>query len=705
MAQKLVIVESPAKANTIAKFLGKTYKVEASNGHIRDLPKSQLGIDVENNFEPKYITIRGRGEILDRLKKEAKKADKVYLATDPDREGEAISWHLQHILKMDENKAARISFNEITKDAVKNAIKSPRKIDKDLVNAQQARRLLDRLVGYEISPLLWRKVRKGLSAGRVQSVATRMVCDREDEIDAFVPEEYWSLDVLLSSKDKAMEVTAQFAGKAGETKRMELHSKEEVDAVLSAVRGQDFLVKKLETRNRSVKPSPPFTTSSLQQEAARRYGFSTRRTMVLAQQLYEGIDIKGIGTTGLVSYIRTDSVRVAEEAQQAAAALIREKYAEEYCPKTPNVYKGRGSAQDAHEAIRPTNLELAPAAVKASLSRDQHKLYLLIYNRFLASQMTPAVYETRSAHIEAGGYRFRTSVSNVVFNGYQAVYVDADTEEEEKEPAGKLDDRLVEGAVLIEKEPLPQQHFTQPPARYTEASLVRALEEQGIGRPSTYAPIISNIIDKGYVAREEKALMPTELGTIVTDLMKEYFANIVDVAFTAEMEGKLDSVEAGETDWHDVLAEFYGPFEKELKYADEKIEKIVIEDEVTDVICDKCGANMVIKMGRYGKFMACPNYPDCRNIKPILNTIDTACPKCGGKVVVRNSRKGRTFYGCDQYPACDFISWYEPLEEKCPECGSYMLIKRRKKDGNMIECSNPECKHSYFAEKKEEDEA
>nr|WP_122013499.1 type I DNA topoisomerase [Maliibacterium massiliense] len=698
MASKLVIVESPAKAKTIAKFLGRGYKVEASNGHVRDLPKSQLGIDIENNFTPKYITIRGRGEIIDRLKKEAKGASRVYLATDPDREGEAISWHLAHLLKIDPQQACRISFNEITKEAIRSAMKSPRSIDLSLVDAQQARRLLDRLVGYQISPILWRKVRKGLSAGRVQSVATRMVCDREEEIDAFQPKEYWSIDVQLCGKDTPVEVTAQFTGKE-DGKRMALDDKQAVDAVLAAVKGQDFVIAKLETTKKTARPSAPFTTSSLQQEAARRYGFSTKRTMVLAQQLYEGVDIKGVGLVGLVSYIRTDSVRVAQEAQAAAAALIREKYGADFCPEKPNVYKGKSDAQDAHEAIRPTSLDLAPEQVKASLSRDQYKLYTLIYNRFMASQMTPAIYQVQSAIIACAGYRFRTSVSSLVFKGYRAVYIDGDKDQDK---GGKLDERLSEGLRMSASEILPQQHFTEPPSRYNEALLVRALEEQGIGRPSTYAPIISTILDKGYVQREGKFLKPTELGIIVTKLMKEYFTDVVDIAFTAEMEKRLDDVEEGSADWHKILTDFYGPFAKSLAHADKAIEKITIQDEVTDIICEKCGANMVIKMGRYGKFYACPNYPKCHNIKPILQTIDAPCPKCGGQVLVRHSRKGRLFYGCKNYPQCDFVSWEMPIKDKCPQCGSYMVRKRDKKGTEVHQCANTQCSYHVTVETPEE---
>ena len=688
-APKLVIVESPAKAKTIAKYLGKGYKVEASNGHVRDLPKSQIGVDVEHGFEPKYITIRGRGEIIDRLKREAKSASAVYLATDPDREGEAISWHLAHLLKIDETSLCRIEFNEITKDAIKRAIKSPRAIDLDLVDAQQARRLLDRLVGYQISPILWRKVHKGLSAGRVQSVATRIVCDREAEIQAFVPEEYWTLEAQIACDDPKAELTVQYVG-AKDEKNANLKNEEEVKRVVACVEKTPFVIDKIEKSEKRTRPSAPFTTSSLQQEASRRYGFSTKRTMVLAQQLYEGVEVKGMGPVGLITYIRTDSVRIADEAREAAKQVILSEYGPEYYPETPNIYKGKNGAQDAHEAIRPTTLDLSPQLLKASLSRDQYRLYTLVYNRFLASQMTPAVYEVCAAKIESGEYRFRASASRLVFAGYRKVYLDKE-EKAEKEPA-KLDEHLAEGMRMHAVSCTPAQHFTEPPARYTEAMLVRALEEQGIGRPSTYAPIISTILDKGYVRREGRLLVPTELGQIVTGLMKEYFTDIVDVAFTADMEKKLDSVESGQSDWRSILADFYGPFEETLKEADAKIEKIVIEDEVTDIICEKCGANMVIKNGRNGRFYACPNFPACRNTKSILQTVDgVSCPKCGGRVIVRRSKRGRVFYGCENYPECDFNSWDMPAPVKCPDCGGYMVKKRSRSGEQTYQCANPEC--------------
>jgi DNA topoisomerase-1 len=698
-APKLVIVESPAKAKTIAKYLGKGYKVEASNGHVRDLPKSQIGVDVEHGFEPKYITIRDRGEIIDRLKREAKSASAVYLATDPDREGEAISWHLAHLLKIDEKSLCRIEFNEITKDAIKKAIKSPRAIDLDLVDAQQARRLLDRLVGYQISPILWRKVHKGLSAGRVQSVATRIVCDREEEIQAFVPEEYWTLAATIESEDPKVTLQVQYVG-AKDEKNARLPNREAVDRVIRVVSDAPFVVDKIETSEKRVRPSAPFTTSSLQQEASRRFGFSTKRTMVLAQQLYEGVEVKGIGPVGLITYIRTDSVRIADEAREAAKALILSEYGPEYYPQQPNVYKGKNGAQDAHEAIRPTTLDLNPRVVKASLSRDQYRLYTLVYNRFVASQMTPAVFETCAAKIHADEYRFRASASHVIFQGYRKVYMEND-ETQSQEPA-KLDEHLREGLCLRAAACTPTQHFTEPPARYTEAMLVRALEEQGIGRPSTYAPIISTILDKGYVRREGRLLVPTELGGIVTGLMKEYFTDIVDIAFTADMEKKLDSVESGNSDWRQILTDFYGPFHETLEEADAKIEKIVIEDEVTDIICEKCGANMVIKNGRNGRFYACPNFPACRNTKSILQKVDAICPKCGGQVIVRRSRRGRVFYGCENYPQCDFNSWDMPVNEKCPVCGGYMVKKRNRAGQQVYRCANAECSGEMILNQQEE---
>ncbi len=698
MGQKLVIVESPAKAKTIGRFLGRNYKVEASMGHIRDLPKSQIGVDVEKGFEPKYITIRGKGEILSKIRKEAKNADKIFLATDPDREGEAISWHLAHILHIDENEPCRIEFNEITKQAIKNAIKTPRKINMKLVDAQQARRVLDRLVGYKISPLLWRKVKKGLSAGRVQSVATRMICDREQQILDFVPEEYWTIDGNFLDPVSGKIFQARFSGT--KTEKLELPNEEEVKKIIEALTDVEFQVVRVRKGEKKRNAPPPFTTSSLQQEASRKLGFTTRRTMMVAQQLYEGIDIKGEGTVGLVSYIRTDSTRISQEAQGNALDYIQHQFGAEYAPETPNQYKGRRSAQDAHEAIRPTSINRNPDAIKDSLSRDQYKLYKIIYERFLASQMTPARYDTLSIHIQGDQFLFKAYGSHLIFPGYTKVYEEGrDDNEEERDTQLPL---LEEGQKIKLRELLPEQHFTQPPSRYTEASLVKALEEDGIGRPSTYAPTISTILARGYIRREKKNLIPTELGMIVTDLMKKYFKDIVDIQFTAEMENKLDGVEEGITDWKRVIEEFYQPFVKTLSEADKNLEKIEIEDEVSDVICEKCGSNMVYKMGRYGRFLACPNFPACRNTKAIVEELDVPCPKCGGKLVIRKSKRGRTFYGCDKYPECDFVSWERPVAENCPRCGSYMVAKQDKR-GKYHQCSSDECGHRYELEEQNEE--
>ncbi|HHW70020.1 MAG TPA: type I DNA topoisomerase [Clostridiales bacterium] len=696
MAQKLVIVESPTKANTIKKFLGKGYKVEATMGHVRDLPKSQFGIDIENNFTPKYITIRGKGKTLNKLKKEAKSADIVYLATDPDREGEAISWHLAHVLNIDEDAQCRIEFNEITKDAVRNAIKKPRTIDMNLVNAQQARRILDRIVGYNISPLLWRKVKKGLSAGRVQSVATRIVCEREREIEDFKPEEYWSLKGIFEDEDSSSSLEASFYGKPEE--KIELKTEEQVNKIIEELDGVQYRVDSVKKGSRRRNPSPPFITSSLQQEASRKLGFSTKKTMVLAQQLYEGIEIEGEGAVGLITYMRTDSTRISKEAQNQARKYIEEKYGKEYVPKVAKQYKTKKNAQDAHEAIRPTSVMREPDKIKASLNREQYRLYKLIYDRFIASQMTAAVYETMSVHILGGKYLFKANGSRMVFPGFTIVYQEGSDDEKEEEDI--MLPMLKEGQTLQLKEFVPEQHFTKPPPRYTEASLVRALEEMGIGRPSTYAPTISTIITRGYIEREGRQLVPTELGFIVNDLMMEHFPDIVDYQFTADMEAQLDQVEEGKKEWRDILKEFYPSFKEDLEKADKRIEKIEIQDEETDVVCEKCGANMVIKNGRYGKFLACPNFPKCRNTKPIIETIDVDCPKCGASVVVRKSKKGRKFYGCEQYPNCDFISWDMPSNEKCPQCGEFMVVKNnRKKDEKILKCSNKNCKYEKVVEK------
>lgn len=698
---KLVIVESPAKARTISKFLGRSYKVEASQGHVRDLPKSQLGVDVEHDFEPKYITIRGRGEVLERIRKEAKGAKSIILATDPDREGEAISWHLATILGIDPESACRVEFNEITEKTVKNAIKEPRAVNMQLVNAQQARRLLDRLVGYKISPLLWVKIKKGLSAGRVQSVATRMVVDREQEIEQFEPEEYWYVDAQLRAGGKQLQ--ARLISLDGE--RVILSDAEQANEAKARVEKGGFVIRSVKRGERRKHPAAPFTTSNLQQEASRKLGFTTAKTMQVAQQLYEGVDIEGRGTLGLISYIRTDSVRLSDEAVAAAREMIAERYGEQFVPEKPNVYKGRKSAQDAHEAIRPTNLELRPEEIKASLTKDQYNLYRLVYLRFVACQMADALYETQQIEIASdSGVVLRSSAERLKFAGFTAVYEEGtDDAPNQDEHGSSLMADVSEGdhAELLSDEAT--QHFTQAPARYTEASLVRALEEKGIGRPSTYAPTISTILARGYVMREKKQLFPTELGIMITDMMKEYFADIVDIAFTAGMEEQLDEVEEGKLDWHKVLSDFYGPFEKTLENAESKIEKVEIKDEVSDVPCDKCGAMMVYKLGRYGRFLACPNFPECRNTKAIQVEIDAPCPKCGGKLLQKTSRKGRKFYGCERYPECDFVSWDMPVSEKCPKCGSYMTLSHTKK-GDFYVCANENCRERVAAPQKEENE-
>ncbi len=694
MANKLVIVESPAKAKTIGKFLGRGYKVEASQGHVRDMPKSQIGVDVENGFEPKYITIRGRGEILNRIRKEARSASKIYLATDPDREGEAISWHLANVLGIAEDAPCRIEFHEVTSKAVKAAVKNPRTINMDLVNAQQARRVLDRLIGYKISPLLWRKVKKGLSAGRVQSVATKMICDREEEIDIFVPEEYWTISAPFTiGKAK---VSARFTGFGGE--KAELHNQQEAQAVVDACRDATFRVSIIKKGERRKYPAAPFTTSNLQQEASRKLGFTTQKTMQIAQQLYEGVEIAGEGSQGLVTYIRTDSTRIADEALEAVRAMIADNYSAEYLPEKPNIYKTRSSAQDAHEAIRPTDILRRPDAIKASLSRDQFKLYKLIYERFVSSQMTPAVYDTLSVDIDAStGARFHFNAQKLRFAGFTAVYEEGQDDAAEEASVNNLPE-LEEGMAAEAGEIQPDQHFTQPPPRYTEASLVRTLEEKGIGRPSTYAPTISTIISRGYVARENKRLIPTELGKIVNDMMCKNFPNIVDIAFTAGMEEELDEVEAGKAEWHSIIADFYGPFEKTLEEADKNIEKVAIEDQVSDVPCEKCGAMMVYKMSRYGKFLACPNFPECRFTMALPKNIGVPCPKCGAELLERISRKGRKFYGCEKYPECDFVSWDRPVADKCPVCGERMVLKSGPKDTLFHVCVNENCRHRVQVE-------
>ena len=701
--QKLVIVESPAKAKTIEKFLGKGYKVEASQGHVRDLPKSQIGVDPSHDFAMKYITIRGRGDILARIRKEAKAADVIYLATDPDREGEAISWHLANVLDIDTAQKCRIEFHEITKKAVKDAISHPRAIDMDRVDAQQARRALDRLVGYKISPLLWAKIKKGLSAGRVQSVATRLVVDREREIEAFLPEEYWDVTAKFEAPtQKGRKVSCDAKLVLLDGKKAVIHNEAEAKAAKKRILNAAFTVSQCKQGERLKRPQPPFTTSSLQQEASRKLNFSTAKTMQVVQQLYEGIDLGKAGTVGLVTYIRTDSVRVSEEAVAAARGFIQTQFGNEYCPEKPNQYKGRKNAQDAHEAIRPTYVDHTPESVKAYLTKEQFNLYRLIYTRFLASQMKPAVFQTLTADLSGGGAVMRYYGEHMTFAGYRAVYIES-TDDEQETPESILP-VLEEGGSVSFTSVNAEQHFTQPPARYTEASLVRTLEEKGIGRPSTYAPTITTIISRGYVSREKKRLYPTELGYMVTDVMLEYFAPIVDVDFTAQMEKKLDEVEEGQEDWRAVLRDFYPPFEKMLDEAEKHIEKVEIQDEVSDVPCDKCGAMMVYKMGRFGRFLACPHVPECRNAKPILTYIDTPCPKCGARLMEKTSKKNRKFYGCEKYPECDFVSWEKPIPEKCPKCGSYMVEKRGKRGEHIHLCANETCRYKETVAKEEKDE-
>ena len=701
--QKLVIVESPAKAKTIEKFLGKGYKVEASQGHVRDLPKSQIGVDPSHDFAMKYITIRGRGDILARIRKEAKAADVIYLATDPDREGEAISWHLANVLDIDTAQKCRIEFHEITKKAVKDAISHPRAIDMDRVDAQQARRALDRLVGYKISPLLWAKIKKGLSAGRVQSVATRLVVDREREIEAFSPEEYWDVTAKFEAPtQKGRKVSCDAKLVLLDGKKTVIHNEAEAKAAKKRILNAAFTVSQCKQGERLKRPQPPFTTSSLQQEASRKLNFSTAKTMQVVQQLYEGIDLGKAGTVGLVTYIRTDSVRVSEEAVAAARGFIQTQFGNEYCPEKPNQYKGRKNAQDAHEAIRPTYVDHTPESVKAYLTKEQFNLYRLIYTRFLASQMKPAVFQTLTADLSGGGAVLRYYGEHMTFAGYRAVYIES-TDDEQETPESILP-VLEEGGSVNFTSVNAEQHFTQPPARYTEASLVRTLEEKGIGRPSTYAPTITTIISRGYVSREKKRLYPTELGYMVTDVMLEYFAPIVDVDFTAQMEEKLDEVEEGQEEWRAVLRDFYPPFEKMLDEAEKHIEKVEIQDEVSDVPCDKCGAMMVYKMGRFGRFLACPNFPECRNAKPILTYIATPCPKCGARLMEKTSKKNRKFYGCEKYPECDFVSWEKPIPEKCPKCGSYMVEKRGKRGEHIHLCANETCRYKETVAKEEKDE-
>ena len=692
MAKNLVILESPSKAKTVKKILGQNYKIEACVGHIRDLPKSSFGVDVENDFEPKYITIRGKGDILAHLRKLAKSAKKVYLATDPDREGEAISWHLVHALKLDPKNTERIVFNEITQAAVKKALKEARQIDMDLVDAQQARRVLDRMVGYRISPLLWKKVRKGLSAGRVQSVVLKLVCDREEEIDDFMPEEYWTFDVDLSPVGGKGKLTARY--NMSDNNKQELKTEADVKKVMSAAKKGEFKVTEVKQGTRQKKPPAPFTTSTLQQEASKLFGYATSKTMRIAQQLYEGIDIKGEGTVGLVSYIRTDSPRISDEAYGDAKDIITASYGDNYLPAERVEYKSKGRTQDAHEAIRPTSAIRKPEEIKASLTGEQFKLYKLIWERFIGSQMNPAVYDTLSVKISAGGVNFRASGSVLKFDGYLAVY--SKNEESEKDSTMPP---LKEGDQLKAVEYKPAQHFTQPPPRFSEGNMVRTMEDLGIGRPGTFAQTITTLMNRGYVTKENKVLYPTELGEIVNDIMCEYFDNVVDVDFTAKMEDALDRVELGEEEWKNIIREFYPPFAEKIIDAEEKIGDIEIKDEVTDVVCELCGRNMVIKFGRFGKFLACPGFPDCRNAKPMFEEAGVDCPLCDdGKVVIKKSKKNRKYFGCDKFPDCDFISWNLPTGENCPECGKFMVEKGRKK--RVFACS--ECTYAIEAPEREE---
>lgn len=681
MAHYLVIVESPAKVKTIKKFLGSNYSVAASNGHVRDLPKSQMGINIENDYEPKYITIRGKGDILANLRKEVKKADKVYLATDPDREGEAISWHLANALKLEDKKMSRITFNEITKNAVKASLKDARNIDMNLVDAQQARRVLDRMVGYRISPLLWAKVKRGLSAGRVQSVALRLIADREAEIDAFIPEEYWTLDVILKVKGEKRPLTAKFYGT--EKQKRIIGSKEELDQIIKAVESEDYKIADIKKSERIRKAPLPFTTSTLQQEAAKVLNFGTQKTMRIAQQLYEGIDIKGNGTVGVITYLRTDSTRISEEADASARQYIEENYGKEYVADGTGGKKNEKKIQDAHEAIRPTDISRTPASLKDSLSRDQLRLYQLIWKRFAASRMQPAKYETVSVKIGAGEYRFTVSTSKVVFEGFRTVYTEAD---EEKEESNVLVNGLSMDTSLTKEDFDTKQHFTQPPAHYTEATLVKTLEELGIGRPSTYAPTISTILGRRYVTKEAKNLYITEVGEVVNNIMKQSFPSIVDENFTANMEGLLDMVEEGKVEWKELIRNFYPDLNEAVEVAEKELESVKIEDEVTDVICEECGRNMVIKYGPHGKFLACPGFPECKNTKPYLEKIGVPCPVCGKEVVIRKTKKGRKYYGCENNPECEFMSWQKPSKERCPECGNYMLEK-----GNKLVCVDEKC--------------
>ena len=688
MPKYLVIVESPAKVKTIKKFLGSNYEVLASNGHVRDLPKSRLGVDVEHDYEPKYITIRGKGDILAALRRASKKADKVYLATDPDREGEAISWHLAEALKLDEKKQQRITFNEITKSAVKESLKHARPIDMDLVDAQQTRRILDRMVGYLISPLLWKKVKRGLSAGRVQSVALRIIGDREDEINAFIPQEYWTMDAELQIPGEKKPLIAHFYGTS---KKLAIESSAQLEEIKAALSDKKYIVEEVKKGERTKKAPTPFTTSTLQQEAANALNFSTQKTMRLAQQLYEGVEIKGSGTVGLITYLRTDSTRISDEADAAARTYIQEQYGAEYVAEKVEANNSGKKIQDAHEAIRPTDISRTPQEVKDSLSRDQFRLYQLIWKRFAASRMTPARYETITVKVGAGEYRFNVSTSRIAFEGFRSVYIDSN---EEKEETNAMAGKIEPGTELALQALDCKQHFTQPPAHYTEATLVRTLEELGIGRPSTYAPTITTIIARRYVVKENKNLYMTELGEIVNNIMKDAFPSIVDVNFTANMESLLDSIGDGKVHWKTVVENFYPDLDEAVQAAEKNLEKVEIADEETDVVCEECGRNMVIKYGPHGKFLACPGFPECRNTKPYLEKIGVACPLCGKDIVIRKTKKGRRYYGCEGNPECEFMSWQKPVAKKCPQCGGYMVEK-----GNRLVCADKAC--GYVCAKEE----
>ena len=659
MADKLIIVESPAKANTIKKFLGGSTKVVASMGHIRDLPKSKMGVDIEHDFEPEYINIRGKGDLIKSLKKDAKNAKKVYLATDPDREGEAIAWHLAHILEIPEDSVCRVTFNEITKETVKESIKNPRKIDMNLTDAQQARRVLDRIVGYKISPLLWKKVRRGLSAGRVQSVAVKLIVDREEEIEAFIPQEYWNIYARLLEKKSKKDFTAKFYGKDG--KKIEIHSKEEVDDILKKIENGKYVVTDVKKAEKKRNPAPPFTTSTMQQEASRKLGFTLKKTMSVAQGLYEGVSVGEKGTVGLITYMRTDSTRISEEARAAAKKQITKNYGENYYEN--RYFKTKENAQDAHEGIRPTYVDLEPDKIKEFLSNDQYKLYRLIYNRFLASQMATAIYDTVSANIDVNSYNFKVNGQTLRFKGFMTLYVETEDNKKEEEDVSIPELAINEE---LEKEKIDtKQSFTEPPPRYTEASLVKALEEKGIGRPSTYSPTITTILERHYIEKEQKQLIPTELGKIVNKLLTENFTDVINVEFTAKIEEEFDSIAEGKQEWKQVIRDFYKPFEKQVEKVEKELEHVELVEEISDVPCEKCGRMMVIKYGRYGKFLACPGYPECHNAKPIVETIDEPCPKCGGKVQIRKSKKRRKFYICENNPdKCDYISWNKPEKKK-----------------------------------------